>query len=78
MTLQIFELFCTIYWIQQQQHQYPLVIVHSTWTNEKQWQHEECCPSSSYSSLASDKHLDRRASLKKSRTLNFFLIRLFL
>ncbi|KAH8934907.1 hypothetical protein BDL97_17G004700 [Sphagnum fallax] len=34
----------------------PPVIVQSTWTSEKQWQHEERCPSSSYSSPAIDKH----------------------
>jgi beta-1,3-galactosyltransferase len=56
----------------------PPVIVQSTWTSEKQWQHEERCPSSSYSSPAIDKHPGSRASLKKFKTLKRKLIRLFL
>ncbi len=56
----------------------PPVIVQSTWTSEKQWQHEEHCPSSSYSSPATDKHPGRGASLKKFKTLKRKLIRLFL
>jgi hypothetical protein len=56
----------------------PPVIVQSTWTSEKQWQHEERCPSSFYSSLAIDKHPGSRASLKKFKTLKRKLIRFFL
>jgi hypothetical protein len=56
----------------------PPVIVQSTWTSEKQWQHEERCPSSSYSSPAIDKHPGSGASLKKFKTLKRKLIRLFL
>jgi hypothetical protein len=56
----------------------PPVIVQSTWTSEKQWQHEEHCPSSSYSSPAIDKHPGRGASLQKYKTLKRKLIRLFL
>jgi hypothetical protein len=55
----------------------PPVIVQSTWTSEKQWQHEERCPSS-YSSPAIDKHPGRGASLQKFKTLKRKLIRLFL